>query len=47
MEHAPEILKDLTYGNNPDGKLIRVYDSIDVRMALEDLFCKLEMAYRP
>ena len=47
MEHAPEILNDLTYGSNPDGKLIRVYDSIDVRMTLEDLFCKLELAYRP
>lgn len=47
MEHAPEILPDLTYGSNPDGKLIRVYDSIDVRMTLEDLFCKLELAYCP
>ena len=46
-EHAPEILSDLTYGANPDGKLIRVYDGIDVRMTLEDLFCKLELAYRP
>ena len=44
-EHAPILLEDLTYGNHPDGKLIRVYDSIDVRMTLEDLFAKLELAY--
>ena len=45
MEHAPVIRDDLTYEANPDGRLIRVYDSIDVRMTLEDLFCKLELAY--
>lgn len=45
MEHAPVIREDLTYEANPDGRLIRVYDSIDVRMTLEDLFCKLELAY--
>ena len=45
-EHAPVILDDLTYGANPSGKLIRVYDSIDVRMTLEDFFCKLELAFR-
>lgn len=45
MEHAPVLKDDLTYGPNPEGRLIRVYDSIDVRMTLEDLFCKLEMAY--
>ena len=47
MERAPIIREDLTYHANPDGKLIRVYDSIDVRMTLEDLFCKLELAYCP
>ena len=45
MQPAPDLLDDLTYGWNPDGRLIRVYDSIDVRMTLEDLFCKLELAY--
>ena len=45
MEHAP-ILKDaLTYAPTPGGKLIRVYDSIDVRLTLEDLFAKLALAY--
>ena len=46
-EHAPILPDDLTYRENPDGKLIRIYDSIDVRMTLEDLFCKLELAYLP
>lgn len=46
MEHAPVIKEDLTYGENPNGKLIRVYDSIDVRFTLEDLFSKLELAYK-
>ena len=45
MQPAPDLLDDLAYGWNPDGRLIRVYDSIDVRMTLEDLFCKLELAY--
>ncbi|MBQ6121710.1 MAG: nucleoside hydrolase [Clostridia bacterium] len=45
MEHAPIIKEDLTYQANPDGKLIRVYDDIDVRMTLEDLYAKLALAY--
>ena len=45
MEHAPVIAEDLTYRPNPDGKMIRVYDSIDVRMTLEDLYAKLRLAY--
>lgn len=45
MEHAPILRDDLTYAPNPEGKLIRVYDSIDVRMTLEDLFAKLTLAY--
>lgn len=45
MEKAPTIREDLTYGADPEGRPIRVYDSIDVRMTLEDLFSKLELAY--
>jgi len=45
MRRAPVLKEDLTYGDRPDGKMIRVYDSIDVRLTLEDLFCKLELAY--
>ena len=43
---APKINADLTYEANPEGKTIRVYDSIDVRMTLEDMFAKLQLAYR-
>ena len=45
VDHAPIIKEDLTYQANPNGKLIRVYDSIDVRMTLEDLYAKLSLAY--
>ena len=44
---APVLKEDLTYGENPNGKMIRVYTSIDVRMTLEDLFSKLYLAYGP
>ena len=43
---APRIKEDLTYEENLNGKKIRVYDSIDVRMTLEDFFAKLNLAYR-
>ena len=46
MTPAPVINDDMTYSHNPKGKVIRVYDSIDVRMTLEDLFAKLALAYR-
>ncbi len=42
---APEINDDLTYGGESGGKTIRVYESLDVRMTLEDLFAKLSLAY--
>ena len=44
--NAPKIKDDLTYEENPNGKRMRVYDSIDVRMTLEDLFAKLQLVYR-
>lgn len=47
MRTAPIINDDLTYGCNPDGKLIRVYKELDARMTLEDLFSKLELIYKP
>ena len=46
MEHAPIINKDMTYTPNPDGKLIRVYDEIDNRLTMGDLFAKLQLCYR-
>lgn len=45
-EHAPYIRDDMTYQANPNGKLIRVYDYVDVRMLLEDFFAKLALCYR-
>lgn len=45
MEHVPILKPDLTYAPDPNGRLIRVYDSIDVRLTLEDLFAKLKLAY--
>ena len=45
MERAPRLKEDLTYGPNPQGKLLRVYGSIDVRLTLEDFYAKLSLAY--
>jgi purine nucleosidase len=45
MEKAPIINDDMSYSVNPDGKEIRVYDSIDTRMSMSDLFSKLELCY--
>ena len=45
MEKAPFIKDDLTYEPNPDGKEIRVYDSVDTRLTISDLFAKLDLCY--
>ena len=42
---VPRIQANLTYEANPERKRIRVYDSIEVRMTLEDMFAKLQLAY--
>lgn len=42
---APVIEEDLSYGVTQNGKKIRVYDSLDTRLILEDMFCRLELAY--
>lgn len=44
MEHAPKIGDDMCYRPDPSGRLIRVYDYVDVRMLLEDFFAKLELS---
>ena len=44
---APRIQDDLTYQENPSGKRIRVYDSVDVRFLLEDFFAKLWLCWPP
>ena len=45
MEHAPYINDDCTYTARTDSKLIRVYDQVDVRLTLSDLFSKLRLCY--
>ncbi len=46
IEKAPKINDDMSYTENPDGKEIRVYDTIDNRMTMEDLFAKLQLCYK-
>ena len=43
MRKAPWINEDTTNRENPDGKMIRVYRSIDSRYILEDFFAKLKL----
>lgn len=43
---APHINQDMTYADNPDGKIIRVYDDLDIRAALEDFYSKMTLSYR-
>lgn len=44
-QNAPRIADDLSYeGKIPDRK-IRVYDSIDARLTIQDLFAKLQLCY--
>lgn len=42
---APTFREDLCYGENPDGKPIRIYTDLDVRMTLEDFYGKLQLIY--
>ena len=45
-EIAPYIDDEMKYLPVSEGKKIRVYDSIDVRALMEDLFAKLALCYR-
>ncbi len=40
---APLIADDMRYLPNPGGKEIRVYDDVDVRFILEDMYAKLKL----
>ena len=42
-ETAPLIADDMRYLPNPGGKQIRVYDFVDVRFLLEDMYAKLRL----
>ena len=45
VQRAPHINDDMTYAPNPDGKEIWVFDGIDRRLTMEDLFAKLLLCY--
>lgn len=45
-ETAPMIADDMRYLPNPGGKEIRVYDEVDVRFILEDMYAKLALCAR-
>ncbi len=42
-KQAPQIAADMTYVHNGINRPIRVYDSIDYRLLLEDFYCKLAL----
>lgn len=42
---APFINDDMTYTLNPEGKTIRVYNSLDRRLTMDDFFAKLQLCY--
>ncbi|MDE7333865.1 MAG: nucleoside hydrolase [Lachnospiraceae bacterium] len=42
---APRILEDMTYLHGQDNREIRVYQSLDVRLTLEDFFAKLAINF--
>ena len=44
--HAPKIGDDMSYTENPEGKKMKVFRSIDRRVLLDDFFAKLDLVYR-
>ena len=46
MRKAPRIREDCTYELREDGREIRVYDTIDARLILEDFYAKLALFFR-
>lgn len=45
MRKAPRVLPDCRYAPREDAGEVRVYDTIDVRLTLEDFFAKLALFY--
>jgi hypothetical protein len=45
IEKAPYINDDYSYSPNPAGKEIRVYDWVDTRLCMNDLYSKLRLCY--
>ena len=46
MARIKHVNEDTTYSEIPDGRFIRLYDSVDNRYLLEDFIAKLEITYR-
>ena len=46
MWKAPRVREDCTYETREDGREIRVYDTIDARLILEDFYAKLALFFR-
>ena len=46
LRKAPKINDDMTYSDDPEGKEIKVFTDLNYRMSLEDLYAKMELAYR-
>ncbi len=44
-ERAPIVTPDMHYAERPGGGLVRVYDDLDARFILEDMYAKLALAY--
>ena len=44
-QQAPKIEDDMSYGENPEGKEIMVFDGIDRRFLMHDFFAKIDLAY--
>ena len=45
MQHAPLVNPDYTYTLRDDSPMIRVYHTTDVRLTLEDFYCKLKLFF--
>lgn len=45
LRRAPLLKEDATYGERENGKMIRVYQNVDVRLTLEDMYAKLKKCY--
>lgn len=43
LKNAPRVNDKGYFNSNPNGKLIRVYDDLDIRLMLNDLYAKLEL----
>jgi len=45
VRHAPHVSDEAIFEENPNGRDIRVYYDLDIRLMFEDFFAKLALAY--